>query len=208
MLITLDPHHVHVVAEFQMIYESSFPSPERRPLSELLADQKKGNYEIYLSLHEHHILGLITLFQPPTSRIMLLDYFAVHPTARSQGLGVQLFRELVTLCERQNKILCLEVEEPISENKEEQQWRRISFYHRAGARILHDFRYVLPDLDQSGITTNMWLMFAGWDIQNTITRKELSAFIEAIFCDLYKRKETDPLLIHNVAHLPRHFIVQ
>lgn len=207
MLTKLHPHHSSFLSQFQAIYETSFPSEERRPILELLGDQSKGNYTMYVSVHDESVSGIITLFRASDSRIVLLDYFAVHSSLRSQGQGLILFKELVALCEQNGEILCLEVEQPASETQEDIRWRRMGFYRRGGALLLQDFIYVLPDLDKSGITTKMYLMFAGMDAHSDLQRTELSEFVTKVFVQLYKRHPEDTILQQNIRNLPCNIIL-
>lgn len=206
MLTTLDPNNASFVAEFSMMYETSFPSEERRPVQELLLDQAKGMYTIYVSVHNNAVSGMITLFRPSNSRVVLLDYFAVHPKLRSQGQGLILFKDLVALCEENGEILCLEVEQPVLHTQEDIRWRRIGFYRRGGAVLLQDFVYLLPDLDKSGIITKMHLMFAGMDYHTPLRRDELAEFMHMLFVQLYKRHPEDAILQQNVLHLPQNMV--
>ena len=207
MLEELNLQNSSLVAEFQRIYEDSFPSEERRPFKELITDQHAGNYTMYVSFEKKKVKGIISLFRPSNCKFVLLDYFAVHPEYRSKGMGSGLFKELIAECQKTRKILCLEVEQPLSDDVTDDRCRRISFYRKGGAKVLTNYTYLLPDLDHSGVITKMCLMFVGGTTLVKMERSELAMFIESIFFHLYKRNMENEQLKHNLRELPTELIL-
>ena len=72
--------------EIKKLYKSAFPQNERAPFRLFLKQQKQGALEV-LSIEDEAFLGLaITFFYRD---MVLLEYFAVDPAARSKGVGGQ-----------------------------------------------------------------------------------------------------------------------
>lgn len=111
------------------LYQKSFPESERKPFSVIQRKAAMGSMEILLLKEDGRRVGFaITAMEGP---LVLLDYFAIAPRNRGQGLGseaLMLLRELYS-----DKLFFLEIEETdeSAENYEER-LRRKQFYLRNG----------------------------------------------------------------------------
>lgn len=110
-----------------------FPPEEHRPLASILELYKKGNYDAYALYEGNSIQGYATL--TGSGKAQLVDYLAVIPNARGQGLGCLILKYLQQVC---RGILLVEAEDPAStaDTAEKQlRQKRIQFYTRNGFQL-------------------------------------------------------------------------
>ncbi len=123
--------------------QRDFPKNEVRPLSMVKRLIKKGVYTAYGAYNENTLIAYATIFSLPDSPVVLLDYFAVQPQYRANGIGSSFFKELKSVVKtefKNAKVVAIECENPeFSTTKQEKLTRekRISFYKQNGA-ILTD----------------------------------------------------------------------
>lgn len=94
----------------RLLYEDAFPKSEKKPFGMILRGRKKGNYEIFaLEGEDGGFQGLaITMHY---GELVLLDYFAIEPGCRGNGVGS---RALNALQQRyQGKKFLLEIESTV-----------------------------------------------------------------------------------------------
>lgn len=108
----------------QMLYEEAFPIEERRPFSLLEQEVEQGFMELLLIEVDQAPSGLVfTSFQ---GNLTLIEFLAIDPSKRGQGLGSQA---LSLLKERyKGKRLFLEIETPVTQEKTDRKVRREKFY--------------------------------------------------------------------------------
>ena len=114
--------------------KTDFPSDELRSLASIQNSWLKEAYECYELLDDHIIKGYA--FFVRRDRDYLLDYLAVAPEHRGEGLGSGFLRRLTENIKTADIIVC-EVENPEAAADEEdrrQRERRLQFYLRAGFR--------------------------------------------------------------------------
>lgn len=148
------------------LYETSFPPNERVLVSyllELIESQSSGDELLAATLksapssqRKGQFVGLVyyewlKTVKPQAGQAIgsvpgFLWYMAVKPQLRSQGLGAAIYRLAFQHC--QQKGCCawlIEVEKPeLAQTPEEKDFasRRIRFYQRQGAQLLHGISYV------------------------------------------------------------------
>ena len=131
-------HNTHRPA-YEALYESAFPASERKPLDYMLEGDKSAAYEVLaVSTPNCAVAGMvITVTHGP---LTMLDYLAVSPHLRGQGLGHALLPLIAKrVKETHGGHLFLEIETPPPlciprdpcENAE-QRVRRKAFYLSAG----------------------------------------------------------------------------
>lgn len=132
MILNANPQQ-KTMRELRALYEKTFPRSEKKPFFVILRKRRKGTMEI-LSVEDENgvFLGFaITILHKD---IVLLDYFAISPTCRGQGIGTKV---LALLEERYaGKRILLEIEDPDepADNTAER-LRRREFYLRNGLTI-------------------------------------------------------------------------
>lgn len=119
----------------ESLYEEAFPAIERKPFPLLLERQEQGTVEILIIVAREEALerpvGLaICAFG---GDLVLLDYFAMDPGTRGQGMGGEALKLLQNRYGRGGKRFFLEIEppDPAAENNS-QRIRRKRFYERHG----------------------------------------------------------------------------
>ena len=120
------------VGQIKRLYRAAFPRSERKPFEVILDKTKSGQMEL-LAVEQDGFCGLvITILHRD---IVLLDYFAITPKRRGQGIGtavLELLRERYP-----DKRLLLEVEDPECPcNNREERERRLRFYLRNGMSVM------------------------------------------------------------------------
>jgi GNAT superfamily N-acetyltransferase len=129
------------------LYETAFPQEERIRTSwliQILRAKEEGwpeNNDLVVALDDdNQLLGLIHTNYSPALRVMALYYFAVAPQQRSQGLGAQIYQEVLRRCRAAGcRMLIFDLEDPQYCPTLEGQTlarRRIGFYTRQGAWML------------------------------------------------------------------------
>lgn len=129
--------------EFAEIYkqymEQDFPADELKPLGEIESQRQRQTAICLGFFHQRHLAGYAVLQR--SDDLLLLDYFAVLPRFRHQGLGTLFLRQLREIFADQTAIL---IESEAADTAEAQ--RRLAFYQRAGA-VLSEIRIHLVHVD-------------------------------------------------------------
>ena len=122
-------------AQLRQIYkrdlQPSFPAAELKPLREMLAEVKRGEYRPWCLFDGDEIVGEAFVWTHVPG-FALFDYLCVTPTRRNDGLGSTLIRKLVE-AERGN-VLFGESEIPDCAPDPAMAERRLAFYRRNGAQ--------------------------------------------------------------------------
>lgn len=108
------------------LYREAFPLIERMPFSMMRRNQEKGKTDILVACADSKPCAVvITMWNGDA---MLLNYLAVDPAARGQGIGSQI---ITALAQRySDKRIVLEIEKP--DEKKPETVRRKNFYLRNG----------------------------------------------------------------------------
>ena len=71
---------------YESLYEVSFPASERKPLDYMLTGDKSAAYEVLaVSTPDRPVAGMVITVTHGS--LPMLDYLAVSPDLRGQGLG-------------------------------------------------------------------------------------------------------------------------
>ena len=120
------------LSKIKRLYRTAFPRNERKPFAVIWEKSRSGQMEL-LAVEQDGFCGLvITILYKD---IVLLDYFAIEPSCRGNGIGTAV---LALLQERYpDKRLLLEIEDPTlpCDNREERE-RRLRFYQRNGMSVM------------------------------------------------------------------------
>ena len=125
--MTLTPY-THVDRDaYISLYENAFPACERKPLELMERDR---DYDLWvISTPDVRVAGMVITVRH--GALVLLDYLAVDPVLRGQGIG----HAVLPLVRQQyaDECLFLEIEAPDeSADNAEQRRRRKAFYLSAG----------------------------------------------------------------------------
>lgn len=112
------------------LYRAAFPRAERKPVLQLLRARQRAKAELLGIFDDANILcGIAILLKNDTHA--LLDYFAVMPKSRGEGIGSRALALLRDHCGDRRFLLEIEQCDIPCENKE-QRLRRRRFYLRNG----------------------------------------------------------------------------
>ncbi|MGI5894293.1 MAG: GNAT family N-acetyltransferase [Candidatus Merdivicinus sp.] len=110
-----------------------FPDAERKPLQTVLTLMQRKIYHCFGWFDGQKLAAYACIVELPGLKTVLLDYFAVCPHGRGQGLGSMLLLEMTEYYAVQNLDVLLEAEHPAGAPDPEIAARRIAFYQRCGA---------------------------------------------------------------------------
>ena len=75
------------------LYKTAFPKEEQKPWKFLLKKQKEGLYKLLIAVdEENNFYGLA--FTVKNKDIVLLDFLAISPEFRGQGIGSKILKTL------------------------------------------------------------------------------------------------------------------
>ncbi len=123
----VDMREAKVREPFIALYETAFPSEERKPFGFMEGLVRRGKMEMLAVMDEGRFVGLaVTLLG---EEAVLLDYLAIAPACRDCGYGGAVLGLLKGRYGGRRLILEIEVEDPQAENARERV-RRKAFYMR------------------------------------------------------------------------------
>ncbi len=135
-MLKLNGQQIALIYEGQM--RRDFKPQGLKPLELLLRLEQAGRYGGYGFYEGDALLGYALLAYAEQSPDVLLDYFAVCPTRRNQGLGQRFLTQLITELSGDYRALLLEVADPRYGREAADQdlnRRRIDFYRRCGVEL-------------------------------------------------------------------------
>lgn len=110
-----------------------FPAGELKPLSMILTSEAEGIAHTWGVFDGAKLAAYLLMVRPSGMAVSQLDYFAVLPEYRAQGVGARLLAELPAHEEGAQAII-IEAEVPEKAEDEAMAVRRLGFYARCGAR--------------------------------------------------------------------------
>ena len=110
-----------------------FPPTELKPLSMILNSEADGTAHTWGVFDGETLAAYLLMVRPAGSKVSQLDYFAVLPAYRAQGLGAKLLAALPEY-EKDAQAILIEAEVPDKAEDEAMAVRRLGFYARCGAR--------------------------------------------------------------------------
>jgi ribosomal protein S18 acetylase RimI-like enzyme len=158
------------------LYESAFPSDERRDLERQKALFKRPEYRLFAALAgKDEPVGLLSLWE--FEGFVFMEHLAVKEKLRGKGVGTAIIGLYMSSC-RKNVIL--EVEKPGTEVQK----KRVAFYERLGfKRNAHS--YTQPSYGPGKKPVSMLLM----SYPGTISEKEYPMLRKDIHTIVYGLKE-------------------
>jgi ribosomal protein S18 acetylase RimI-like enzyme len=138
----------HVLYDIETLYENAFPSSEKKPFDLLVRQHASHHSTIYAIFADDTWIGLLITLNGHDAT--LIDYFAIEPQYRNQGLGQQALQQF---CQTyQEQCLCLEAESATGKLPSSIESRRIAFYERCG------FSKTNYEVDLFGVQMNiLWI---------------------------------------------------
>jgi ribosomal protein S18 acetylase RimI-like enzyme len=187
------------------IYEDSFPPEERVSFPALIQGVGAGQRQLLTAETGRDLLGFATVIGFPALAVTYLEFLAVAPEQRNRGCGGAMMGFMLrSLSERGFLAIIFEVESDveIGASDRDLRRRRIRFYERNGATLIHcapDYR--APNLN-GGDAMPMRLMWLPMDpLAPSPSGQILKQWIVAMYAASYSRVESDPLLRSVLAEL-------
>ena len=117
-----------------ILYRRSFPRAERKPFLTILKKYRAGSTDIWCIRKNDRFLGFAATMNSP--RLVMLDYLAVSPKCRGQGIGSVALKELM---ERYaDREFILEIESPYESGADQLlRQKRKQFYVNCGMKPLN-----------------------------------------------------------------------
>ena len=172
------PTEAQLKAAYERDLEPSFPASERKPLKEMLAEMRRGEYHPWCLFDGGDIVGEAFAWTRVPGYV-LFDYLCVTETRRNDGLGSTLIEKLLEA--ERGSVLFGEAEIPAYAPDPAMAERRLAFYRRNGAKTA-DY-----DVCEFGVPyhTLYWA-------ERTVNEDELSAahaayYRSALPAPVYKR---------------------
>ena len=132
MLTKLDKKQIEYIYNTFMV--NDFPPDELKPLPHLLRMVEEGLCTYYALFEGEEVLSYFGLCVK--DGYALVDYLAVNPKKRGQGIGSETLRCLKQVAGENTIIIeCEDIEKAGSGSEETVRRRRITFYERAGFRL-------------------------------------------------------------------------
>jgi GNAT superfamily N-acetyltransferase len=177
--------------------------PEQR-FHDLLA---AGRYQLFAYSEGDDVQGVALVYLSEERGFAWLDYFAIRSDMRGQGLGSDLFRDIVQAAGEQSSArdwLLFEVDDDYEGNPEREIdcARRVRFYRRLGARLLENVAYKFP----SALGEPIRMRLMGYRLHETasLTSGDLKRVVADVFSHIHGRESDDELLRWFQQNLPDH----
>ena len=111
------------------LYVRAFPAPERKPFGIIRRMQRKGKTDVWVCRQKGRFAGFAATINDET--LILLDYLAVSPALRGQGLGTRMLEALKAAYDRKGIFVEIESLSEAAANQDER-LRRKRFYESCG----------------------------------------------------------------------------
>jgi len=118
------------------LYQSAFPSGEKKPFSMIRSMCKKGRSDVWYCERDGKFAGLVITINGPEQ--ILLDYLAVAKKRRGQGIGSEMLQVMREKYTGKGVFLEIETVDETAENFEERK-RRKQFYLSNGMTPMNVF---------------------------------------------------------------------
>jgi len=118
------------------LYQSAFPSSEKKPFSMIVSMQKKGKTDVWYCEQDGRFAGLVITINGPDK--ILLDYLAVSKKRRGQGVGSAILKKMREQYADKGVFLEIELVDEKADNYEERK-RRKQFYLSNGMTEMNVF---------------------------------------------------------------------
>jgi hypothetical protein len=135
-----------------------------------------------------------------TLGIGLLDYMAVKPDYKRQGLGKEIFKDTLEkfMSDTPDGIgLLMEIQREDAPNLQEGEINvrkhRLRFYSNMGAKILEGVNYLLPPIQHDFEPEQMYLMIKPVNQIDYLPKEYVLQYIETIYSTIYQYQAKDLL---------------
>lgn len=181
------------------IYKNSFPYNETRSTGDIIDMlENDKNYHLIVSLNNNSVVGISLLYIFRSLNFGLLDYIAVTPSYRGQGVGQKIFnftfKKLSSIIPNGIGLL-IEIQKENILDQQEMTIRknRIRFYRTLGVKLLDKVNYLLPPIHQASKDEEMYLMIKPIEKKYYLLKDQVIQYIHNIYSTIYKYTGNDLL---------------
>ena len=186
----------------ETLYLESFPSHERVDPEQLVDTLDTGERELFLVKEGGELKGFLITLRLLDGKIAMIEYVAVAPAARGEGIGAELFKAAYLHYRTRGTVGFVgeaEAREAGKSDERDVKARRIAWWERlggglGGVRLIPGQLYRVPNLNGGGTVP----MELGWlpltDGMDRPTGPALEAIVRDIWRRCYDRDRGDPLL--------------
>jgi GNAT superfamily N-acetyltransferase len=179
------------------IYRAAIEPSEQRPEDELRGLILREDYLVLTAERGGDVIGFSIAWAPPEEDFWLLEYMAVAPQARGQGVGEDLFHQTRRIPDPGNAGL---IEVDVAHD--EKSARRLRFYERLRCTRVEGLSYQLP-LRVAGTPPPMMVLCAPFYGPVSYLRREtLERALSCIYAEVYHQSPDDPRIAQMIAPLP------
>jgi GNAT superfamily N-acetyltransferase len=207
----LESRDGETLRQLYAIYAASIAAREQKPESWLGAMIGTPEYRVWVAKAGGLVRGFSILFLSLTEGFALLEYMAVAPDQRNQGLGGELFRrsvERAMTSEGRKVPVLLEIDSDREASADRAiRMRRERFYRRLGCVRISGLHYNMP-LAGEGPAPEMDLMVYSAEPLDRLGRGELKRWLQTIYRDVYHCSPDDPRIEQMVHGLPDPLLVE
>lgn len=179
------------------IYKSSFPHNETRQvvdIENMLKNDK--NYHLIASVNNNVVNGISLMYVFRSLNFGLLDYIAIAPSFRSQGIGKKIFNSTFEKLFSLNPDgigLLMEIQKEISIDKLDSNIRknRLRFYSNLGVKLLERVNYFLPPIHSESKEEEMYLMIKPFGKIDYLSKEQVIKYIISIYHTIYQYHNND-----------------
>ena len=133
-IILTPPDRLSHWLQLYVLYRRSFPRAERKPFLTILKKYRTNSTDIWCIRRDDRFLGFAATMNSP--RLVMLDYLAVSPGLRGQGIGSAALKDLMH--RYADREFILEIESPYEPGPDQVlRQNRKRFYVNCGMVPLH-----------------------------------------------------------------------
>jgi GNAT superfamily N-acetyltransferase len=159
-------------------------------------------YSFLLATESNLVVGYAIVRALDDSDAALLEYLAVAPDRRSQGMGQQLFTEAVSLIAVSSRFLLVEVDsDKLCVADQAERTRRKMFYRRLGCKEVEGLGYIMPPVS-SVPPREMDILVYRRELPPCVERARIRRWLERCYVEVYGFPSNDPRIEAMVRGLP------
>ena len=189
-------HDNELLRQSMDIYLNYFPPQEIRPLEKTISMiQKDDNYRIIVAIQNEKVIGFSLLYLFTSLKFGILDYMAIINKFQGKGIGGEFFKFTFKIFSSRipdgiGLLLEIQKDKMQDKNENEIRKRRIKFYKNLGCKFINGINYLLPS-QIGGSPEEMYLMIKPIKNINSLSRNDVSKFVNTIYSKIYFCKSDD-----------------
>jgi len=191
-------------AELVRIYMESHPESERKPASLLSSMIMRPEYLFLVATQDRLVVGFSITLCFLNSDAALLEYMAVTPNLRGQGIGQTLFKETVKFEKASERFILAEVDSDKRQTADKtNRMRRKKFYRKLGCQEIDGLSYIMPPVSNSKPPA-MDLLVYRRELPKTVEKEHLRAWLQSCYIQVYGMTANDSRIDKMLENLPKH----